>query len=522
MERYLLGIDIGTSACKVIAVDSLGRVAAKALASYSVTSLRPGWAEQEPEQWWRATQEALAEVLVALPDRRAVQGIGLSGQMHGLTALDANDEVLRPAILWCDQRAAPHCDDITARAGGLEGVLRLVQNRMLPGFTAGKLLWMREHEPGLFARMRHMLNPKDYLRLRLSGEHLTDVSDASGTGLFDVKARAWSKAMLSLLDLPMNLVPEAVESTARAGVLRPELAEAWGLPADTPIYGGGGDSVIQTTSMGAIDSGPLGVTIGTAGIVAGGTRTCPEPTGQLQISCGNAPGRWHVMGVTLSAGGAFEWLRNALMRVMPALSFEDMTALAKTAPAGSHGLLFLPYLLGERCPHVAADGRAVWIGLTSMHDASHMVRSVMEGVLLNIRSIAALCATSGLTCDEVRASGGATGEPFWLQLLADVLQREVTTVTGAAEGGAYGAVLAAGVGAGWWSTLEEAAGSLRVTSRVTPNATLASLYDARFGTYRTLYDTLRPAFQRIAAEAASPDNTGSGDDRLPSPESSDS
>jgi xylulokinase len=228
------------------------------------------------------------------------------------------------------------------------------------------------------------------------------------------------------------------------------------------------------------------------------------------------------MGVTLSAGGAFEWLRNALMRVMPALSFEDMTALAKTAPAGSHGLLFLPYLLGERCPHVAADGRAVWIGLTSMHDASHMVRSVMEGVLLNIRSIAALCATSGLTCDEVRASGGATGEPFWLQLLADVLQREVTTVTGAAEGGAYGAVLAAGVGAGWWSTLEEAAGSLRVTSRVTPNATLASLYDARFGTYRTLYDTLRPAFQRIAAEAASPDNTGSGDDRLPSPESSDS
>jgi xylulokinase len=519
MERYLLGIDIGTSACKVIAVDGGGRVAAKALASYPLISLRPGWAEQDPELWWQAAQQAVGEVLAVLPDRRAVQGIGLSGQMHGLTALDANDAVLRPAILWCDQRAAPQCDDITARAGGLDGLLALVQNRMLPGFTAGKLLWMREHEPALFARMRRMLNPKDYLRLRLTGEHITDVSDASGTGLFDGRQRAWSAAMLSLLDLPASLVPEAVESTARAGTLRAELGEAWGLPANTPVYGGGGDSVIQTTSMGAIDRGPLGVTIGTAGIVAGGMRSCPAPTGSLQISCGNAPGRWHVMGVTLSAGGAFEWLRNALARMMPTLSFEQMTLLAKAAPAGSRGLLFLPYLLGERCPHVAADGRAGWIGLASTHDASDLVRSVMEGVLLNIRVIVSLCAASGLACDEVRVSGGATGEPFWLQLLANVLQREVTTVTGAAEGGAYGAVLAAGVGAGWWSTLDEAVGSLRVTDRVCPDTTLAPLYDARFDTFRSLYDTLRPVFQQIAAEPAPPDNTGSRVDGLPLTES---
>jgi xylulokinase len=507
MERYLLGIDVGTSACKVIAVDGNGRVAAKALASYPLVSPRPGWAEQDPEHWWQATQSALAEVLAALPDRRAVAGIGLSGQMHGLAALDEADNVLRPAILWCDQRAAPHCDEITARAGGLDGLLAMVQNRMLPGFTAGKLLWMREHEPELFARMRRMLNPKDYLRLRLTGEHITDVSDASGTGLFDVKRRAWSQALLSLLDLPASLVPEVVESTERAGVLRLELAQAWGLSTDTPVFGGGGDSVIQTTSMGAIDTGPLGVTIGTAGIVAGGMRECPVATGQLQISCGNAPGRWHVMGVTLSAGGAFEWLRGALRRMTPALSFSEMTDLAKAAAPGSDGLLFLPYLLGERCPHVAADGRAAWIGLTSMHDASHLVRSVMEGVLLNIRAIAALGSSAGLACDEVRVSGGATAEPFWLRLLADVLQREVTTVTGASEGGAYGAVLAAGVGAGWWTTLDEAVSTLRVTERISPDARLGPLYDARFETFRTLYDTLRPVYERIAAEPAYPEST---------------
>ncbi|WP_250536737.1 xylulokinase [Caballeronia sp. AZ10_KS36] len=500
MERYLLGIDVGTSACKVIAVDGAGNVAAKALAAYPLVSPRPGWAEQDPEHWWSATQTALAQVLDALPDRRAVAGIGLSGQMHGLTALDEADNVLRPAILWCDQRAAPYCDEMTARAGGLDGLLARVQNRMLPGFTAGKLLWMREHEPDLFARMRRMLNPKDYLRLRLTGEHITDVSDASGTGLFDVRQRQWSGALMSALDLPASLLPQVVESTERAGTLRGELAQAWGLPGDVPVFGGGGDSVIQTTSMGAIDAGPLGVTIGTAGIVAGGLRTCPEATGQLQISCGNAPGRWHVMGVTLSAGGAFEWLRGALRRMTPDLSFERMTQLAKAAAPGCDGLLFLPYLLGERCPHVAADGRAAWIGLTSTHDAAHMIRSVMEGVLLNIRSIASLGASAGLTCDEVRVSGGATGEPLWLQMLADVLQREVTTVTGASEGGAYGAVLAAGVGAGWWTSLDEAVGTLRVTSRVSPDASLKALYDARFDTFRTLYDALRPVYQHIAME----------------------
>ncbi|MFM0728695.1 xylulokinase [Paraburkholderia strydomiana] len=503
MDSWLLGIDIGTSACKAIAVDRQGNVTAKALVGYPAVSLQPGWAEQDPAHWWDAAQRAVEQVLAALPDRRAIEGIGLSGQMHGLTPLDENGEVLRPAILWCDQRAAPQCDDITARAGGLEGLLRLVQNRMLPGFTAGKLLWMREHEPALFARMRHMLNPKDYLRYRLTGEFVTDVSDASGTGLFDVRNRTWSAPLLSLLDLPRSLLPDVVESSERTGTLLPELAERWGVPAHTPVFGGGGDSVIQTTSMGVIDRGTLGVTLGTAGIVAAGGRECPVPDGSLQISCGNAPGRWHVMGVTLSAGGAFEWLRNALVqfdreRALP--SYAALVELARSTGAGAAGLLFLPYLLGERCPHVSGNGRGAWIGLTTLHTGAHLVRSTMEGVLLNLRSIASLCATAGLGGRELRASGGATSEPFWLQLLADVQQCEVSTVTGSAEGGAYGAVLAAGVGSGRWASLDEAVGCLRVVSRHQPDRSLGPLYDARFATFRGLYDTLRQTFEQIALE----------------------
>ncbi len=503
MERYLLGIDLGTSACKVVAVDTHGQVAAKALAGYPLATPRPGWAEQAPEDWWAATELAIQRVLTLLPASRIIEGIGLSGQMHGLTALDADGRVLRPAILWCDQRAARQCDEITALAGGLAGLLEKVQNRMLPGFTAGKLLWMREKEPVRFARIGHMLNPKDYLRLRLTGEYLTDVSEASGTGLFDVRQRTWSTSMLDLLELPGSLLPGVVESTELTGRLRPKLASQWGLPAGIPVFGGGGDAVIQTTSMGVVDNGMLGVTLGTAGVVAGGARTCPTPDGSLQISCGNAPGLWHVMGVSLNAGGTFEWLRQALAHVGPSLeavSYERMVDLAREAPAGSAGLLFLPYLLGERCPHVSPRGRGSWVGLTAEHSGSHLVRSVMEGVLLNLRAIGELCQAAGLGCSELRVSGGATSEPFWLQLLADVTQREVVTVTAAAEGGAYGAVLAAGVGSGRWASLDEAIGSLDIASRHTPDTQLANLYRARYETFRSLHGALSQTFEQIGAE----------------------
>jgi xylulokinase len=504
MAPVFVGIDLGTSACKVIALGGDGDVVAKALREYPLHAPRPGWAEQDPEDWWRATGEAVGEVARALPADARVEGMAVSGQMHGLTALDAERRLLRSAILWNDQRAAPQCDWITERAGGLDALLRLTQNRMLPGFTGGKIVWVREHEPELYERIRHVLNPKDYIRLRMTGLHATDVSDASGTGLFNVHERRWSTELLELIDVPASLLPAVVESTAQTGCLEPDVARRWGLPDGTPVFGGGGDAVIQTTSMGLIDRGPVGVTLGTAGIVAGGSSSPPDnPDGRVQVSCGNAPGRWHVMGVSLMAGGALQWLRDALRPLLGdrGLGYDRLVALARESPPGANGLLFLPYLTGERSPHVAPEATAVWIGLTPMHRIGDMVRSVMEGVLLNLREILAVCIDAGLDCTRVVASGGATSDPFWLALLADILGRDVVTVTGAAEGGAHGAAMVAGVGTGHWRSLEAAADTVRESGRHTPDPERSAAYERIFEGHRALYGHLGDAFADTARAA---------------------
>ncbi|GGI91801.1 xylulokinase [Saccharopolyspora subtropica] len=495
----LIGIDLGTSTCKVIAVNGSGEVIAKQSRDYPMINLRQGWAEQDPAEWWRATDEAITALTASLPQSgREITGIGLCGQMHGLTALDAEGKPLRHAILWNDQRAAPQCDWITERAGGLAELLRMTRNRMLPGFTGGKIIWFRENEPELFERTARILNPKDYLRLRMTGTYVTDVSDASGTGLFDVAHRCWSDELLQLLDIDRALLPDVVESVDQTGQVLPELARRWNVPGGTPVFGGGGDAVIQTTAMGLIDAGPVGFTIGTAGIVAGGAASCPDnPGGRVQVSCGNAPGRWHVMGVSLSAGGAFQWLRDALAPVTTTdpISFDKLVGLAKAVEPGCNGLLFLPYLLGERSPHVAPEAAASWVGLTPMHHVGHLARSVMEGVLLNMREILEVCRQAGLDCDRVVASGGATTESLWLQMLADVLGRETTTVTGSSEGGAYGAALAAGVGTGQWRDFDEALAGVSVERTFIPRQATAQTYDRIFRTHRRLYDELRPLYK---------------------------
>lgn len=499
----LIGIDLGTSTCKVIAVDDHGEVVAKSSRDYPMINLRQGWAEQDPAEWWRATDEAVTAVTAQLPQRgREVKAIGLCGQMHGLTALDESGAPLRHAILWNDQRAAPQCDWITERVGGLAELLRMTRNRMLPGYTGGKIIWFRENEPDLFERTVRILNPKDYIRLRMTGNYVTDVSDASGTGLFDVARRVWSDELLSRLEIDRSLLPDVVESIDETGTLRDELAERWNIPTGTKVFGGGGDAVIQTTAMGLVDPGPVGFTIGTAGIVAGGASTCPEnPGGRVQVSCGNAPGRWHIMGVSLSAGGAFQWLRDALAPATTTdpVTFERLVGLAKEVKPGSDGLLFLPYLLGERSPHIAPEASACWLGLTPMHKLGHLARSVMEGVLLNMREILEVCTQAGVPCERIVASGGASSEGLWLQMLADVLNRETVTVTGAAEGGAYGAALAAGVGSGVWRDFDEALKGVSVERTFVPQQANAETYDRVFAVHRNLYTNLQPVYQEAAA-----------------------
>lgn len=499
----LIGIDLGTSTCKVVAVESDGRVVAKASRDYPMINLRPGWSEQDADLWWTAARAAMTQLTGMLPDKgQEVQGIGLCGQMHGLTALDADANVIRPAILWNDQRAAAECDWITERAGGLDELLRMTRNRMLPGFTGGKIIWLRNHEPENYARMTRLLNPKDYLRYRMTGEFTTEVSDASGTGLFDVERRCWSTELLQKLDIDPELLAEVVESTEQTGTLSAELAAAWGLPESTPVYGGGGDAVIQTTAMGLIEEGSAGFTIGTAGNVVGGLTHCPDnPEGRIQVSCGNEPGRWHIMGVTLSAGGALQWLRDALSPLDPAetLSFERLVELARSVEPGAEGVLFLPYLLGERSPYVAPNASACLVGLSQLHHIGHIARAVIEGVLLNMREILELCVDAGLRTERIIASGGATVEPLWLQTLADVLGRDVVTVTGATEGGAYGAALTAGVGAGVWPDLHAPLQQIAVEKTYTPSDAAVARYDVVFQAHRALFDAQQRTFELVAA-----------------------
>lgn len=499
----LIGLDLGTSTCKIIAVDDSGRVVAKASRDYPMINLRPGWAEQEPDLWWSALGEAMTDLTSQLPEKgQEVKGIGLCGQMHGLTALDADGEVIRPAILWNDQRAAAECDWITDQAGGLDELLRMTRNRMLPGFTGGKIIWLRDHEPDNYAKMARLLNPKDYLRYRMTGVFATEVSDASGTGLFDVENRRWSTELLGKIGIDPALLPDVVESTDQTGTLSSELASQWGLPSSTPVYGGGGDAVIQTTSMGLIEEGSAGFTIGTAGIVAGGLSHCPDnPGGRVQVSCGNEPGRWHIMGVSLGAGGAFQWLRDALSPLNDSekLTFQRLVDLARDIEPGAQGVLFLPYLLGERSPHVAPDASASLVGLSQFHHVGHISRAVIEGVLLNMREILEVCLEAGLQTDRIIASGGATNEPLWLQTLADVLGRDVVTVTGASEGGAYGAALTAGVGAGVWPDLSAALQQIEVEDTYTADNDASKRYDVVFEAHRALFDAQEKVYQLVGS-----------------------
>ena len=506
-SQYVIGIDIGTSGCKTIILDDNGNVICRATQEYPLDTPQPGYSEQDPEDWWQAVIDTSTQVLQNIDRPSEIKGIGLSGQMHGLVCLDKDGEVLRPAILWNDQRTGKQCQQIHDIAGGIHGLLKYTNNQMLPGYTGGKILWLREHEPHLFEKLHTFLNPKDYIRYKLTGEFATEVSDASGTGLFDVRDRKWSFDLTEKLELPKSIFPKCYESHEISGVISKQAAELTGLTEGLPVAGGGGDAVVQTTGTGLVNPGILGTTLGTAGNASMALDKCFENRGaKLQIFCNNLPDRWHCMGVTLAAGGSLRWARDMLggsESDIARWTGEDVYSIfmkeAKRAQPGCEGLFFLPYLIGERCPHPDPNARGGFIGLTLRHDRSSMLRSILEGAIYSLKDVTSLIEDMGITVDEIRTSGGGVKSELWRQIHADIFGTSVVTVSGAAEGGAYGAALLAGVGVGIWPSVEEATEMIEVENRTEPIAKNNEIYQKLFPIYKSFYGQLKSSFDEIAA-----------------------
>ena len=469
----LVGLDVGTTGVKAIAVSPDGEVLASATRGYPLSTPRPGWAEQDPDDWWRAARASLAEVTA----RRDVAGIGLSGQMHGLVVLDAEGRVIRPAILWNDQRTAAECAEIEERVG-LDRLLELTGNRALTGFTAPKLLWLRRHEPDVYARIARVLLPKDYVRLRLTGEWAIDAADASGTLLFDVAGRRWSEEVLDALELPPTWFPPVLESPEVSG-------SCIGLLPGTPVAAGAGDQPAAALGVGIDRPGPVSVVLGTSGVVlAALPGYAHDPSGSVHAFCHAVPGAWQAMGVMLSAAGSLEWFRD---RLAPGLAFEVLVAEAESWAPGAEGLLFAPYLAGERTPHADPDARAAFVGLQLRHDRGALARAVLEGVAFGLRD--SLDAVRGLGVDASlgRVSGGGARSPLWLEIVASVLDVPLE-LTESEEGSAFGAALLGGVAGGVYSDVHDAvARAVRVRERVEPTPAWRDTYADLLPRFRALY-----------------------------------
>ncbi|MCL6432012.1 MAG: xylulokinase [Anaerolineae bacterium] len=503
---YLLGIDVGTSGAKALLIDAEGAVIASATEEYPLHTPRPLWAEQDPEDWWRATVAAIRAVLnqsgVHAED---VAGLGLTGQMHGMVALDADGQVLRPCIMWNDQRTALQCAEIMDTVGR-ERFLALTGNLALPGFTAPKILWVRQNEPEVYRRIAQVLLPKDYIRYRLTGDYATEVSDASGTVLFDVAHRRWSLEVLEALDIPPSWMPNSYESPEVTGTVSETAARETGLRPGLPVAGGGGDQAAQAVGSGIVREGIISVTVGTSGVVFAATDDMKlDPQARLHSFCHAVPGRWHVMGVMLSAGGSLRWLRDTIAgpeREVGRLSgvdpYEIMIAEAAQVPAGSEGLLFLPYLTGERTPYADPNARGAFVGLTLRHGKGAMVRAVLEGVAYGLRDSLELLRALHIPIQQVRASGGGARSTLWRQIMANIFGTELVTIN-ITEGAAYGAALLAGVGAGVYRDVFEATErTIRVVDRVEPVADEVAIYDGYYQDYRALYGQLKPTFDSVA------------------------
>ena len=507
MSIYL-GVDIGTSGTKTLAINAKGKILATATRSYPLYQPKPLWSEQDPEDWWRATVDTIRDVIEKAGLKPAeVKAIGLSGQMHGSVFLDKKNKVVRRALLWNDQRTAAECAEIEARAGGRKQLIRLVANPALTGFTAPKILWLRNHEPKNFDKTVKVLLPKDDVRRRLTGEFATDVSDASGMLLLDVVKREWSSKLMSKLELDRGLFAKVYESEEVTGKLTAAAAEELGLTTACLVVGGAGDCAAGAVGNGIVQRGTLSTSIGTSGVMfVHSDEPQVDPLGRLHTFCHAVHGKWHLMGVNLSAGGSLQWFRNQLCAADMETAkkagkeiYDLLSAEAAAVPPGSEGLFFLPYLSGERTPHADPDARGCFVGLTLAHARGHLVRSILEGVTYALRDSLEIIRGLNVPVKQIRASGGGSKSGLWRQIQADVFGQKVVTIN-ADEGPGYGVALLAAVGAGEFKNIEEAcAATIRVVSETPVQKPAANAYNRAFPIYQDLYRTLKGEFKKIAA-----------------------
>jgi xylulokinase len=502
---YAIGLDIGTSGTKSLLIDPDGNILAEATAHYGVSMPKPLWSEQDPEDWWTATLKTIRAVVKQSRVSKAdVHCIGLSGQMHGSVFLDKNDRVLRPALLWNDQRTAAECDEITQLAGGRQELIRMVANPALTGFTAPKILWLRNREPRRYDRLHRVLLPKDEIRRRLTGEVATDVSDASGMLLLDVCKRRWSSELLQKLQVNPDWLATVYESQEITGQLRPEVADKLGLTTQCKVIAGAGDCAAGAVGNGVVQRGIMTASLGTSGVMfVHSDQPQFDPHGRLHTFCHAVHGKWHNMGVTLSAAGSLQWLVENLCPELASRrgqdAYQTVGSEAAAAPVGSEGLLFLPYLAGERTPHADPNARACFIGLTNKHQRGHLARSVMEGVAMSLRESLEIIKAMGVPIREMRLSGGGAKSQLWRQIFADCMDQPACTIN-AEQGPAFGVALLAMVGIGRFKNIEEACkATIEVVKKTQPKKASARQYHQLFPIYQSLYGNLRETFQQISA-----------------------
>jgi xylulokinase len=495
-----LGIDVGTGGTRALVIDAQGNVVASASAEHQhFASPKPGWAEQDPRDWWQACGAAVRMALETSAIRAEdIACVGFSGQMHGAVLLDASDEVVRPALIWCDQRSEAQSVELE-KLFGREALIRLTCNPPLTNFTLTKFLWVRENEPQAWARVAHVMLPKDYVRFRLTGERAIDMADASGTLLLDVANRRWSKEVLAKTGIKDSLLPALFESPEVCGKVSAAGANATGLRAGTPVVAGAGDQAAGAVGMGIARVGAVSATIGTSGVVFASTdRPAMDPAGRLHTFCHAIPGRWHVMGVTQAAGLSLRWYRDNFGAASPGMQkkngrdpYDVFAEEAAAAPAGSEGALWAPYLMGERTPHLDPNARAALVGLTASHTRAHVIRAILEGVAFSLKDSFTIFDEMKIPVTSIRLGGGGARSPLWRQIQADVYGREVEIVA-AEEGAAYGAAILAGTGAGAWSSVEQACDAIvRVAKRIAPNQKDSATMQTAYGSFRKIYQALR-------------------------------